>query len=277
MGHRAFLGLSALLFVGSVAAVVKWCTSMSTMSAMPMPGGSAMSMSAHTSTPASMYAPTSMLSPRIPEAAWPGAAASFVGMWVVMMLAMMLPSLVPELLRYREAVGRRGEVPLGRLTALAGAGYFAVWAVAGLAVFLVSAVLGVAATRQPALERAAPIAAAVFIIIAGALQLTAWKARHLACCRAVPGKGGRESRASLGTAWRHGVRHGLHCVSGCAGLTMILLALGVMDLRAMTAVAAAITAERLAPAGERVARIIGVAAIVAGFVLFALAAGRGQL
>jgi hypothetical protein len=34
----------------------------------------------------------------------------------------------------------------------------------------------------------------------------------------------------------------------------------------MTAVAAAITAERLAPAGERVARIIGMAAIVVGLV-----------
>ena len=35
---------------------------------------------------------------------WPGAAASFLGMWVVMMVAMMLPSLVPMLWRYRQAV-----------------------------------------------------------------------------------------------------------------------------------------------------------------------------
>ena len=37
----------------------------------------------------------------------------------------------------------------------------------------------------------------------------------------------------------------------------ILLAVGVMDLRAMAVVTAAITVERLAPAGERVARVIG--------------------
>ncbi len=45
-----------------------------------------------------------------------GAAASFLGMWVVIMVAMMLPSLVPMLWRYRQAVGRTGETRLGRLT-----------------------------------------------------------------------------------------------------------------------------------------------------------------
>ncbi len=42
----------------------------------------------------------------------------------------------------------------------------------------------------------------------------------------------------------------------------ILLVIGVMDLRAMALVTAAITVERLAPAGERVARAIG--AVVVG-------------
>jgi predicted metal-binding membrane protein len=31
--------------------------------------------------------------------------------------------------------------------------------------------------------RAVPIAVGVVVLIAGSLQLTAWKARHLACCR----------------------------------------------------------------------------------------------
>ena len=44
---------------------------------------------------------------------------------------------------------------------------------------------------------------------------------------------------------------GLHCTYCCAGLTVILLVIGVMDLRAMAVVTAAITAERLAPAGEQ--------------------------
>jgi predicted metal-binding membrane protein len=55
----------------------------------------------------------------------------------------------------------------------------------------------------------------------------------------------------------------------------ILLAIGVMDLRAMAVVAAAITLERLAPAGERVARATGAVAIGGGWFLIARAIGLG--
>jgi hypothetical protein len=43
----------------------------------------------------------------------------------------------------------------------------------------------------------------------------------------------------------------------------------------MAVVTAAITVERLAPAGERVARAIGAVVVVAGFFLIARAAGLG--
>jgi predicted metal-binding membrane protein len=46
-----------------------------------------------------------------------------------------------------------------------------------------------------------------------------------------------------------------------------------MDLRAMAAVTAAITIERLAPAGERVARAIGAVVVGAGLLLIVRAAG----
>jgi hypothetical protein len=48
-----------------------------------------------------------------------------------------------------------------------------------------------------------------------------------------------------------------------------------MDLRAMTVVVAAITLERLAPAGERVARAIGVVVVGAGLFLTARAVAHG--
>jgi predicted metal-binding membrane protein len=48
-----------------------------------------------------------------------------------------------------------------------------------------------------------------------------------------------------------------------------------MDLRAMAVVAAAITVERLAPAGARVARAIGAVVVAAGVLLIARAAGLG--
>jgi predicted metal-binding membrane protein len=74
------------------------------------------------------------------------------------------------------------------------------------------------------------------------------------------------------TAWRHGLRLGLHCIYGCAGFTAILLVIGIMDVRVMALVTAAITAERLAPNGERVARAIGIVVVGVGQLLIARAA-----
>jgi len=54
---------------------------------------------------------------------------------------------------------------------------------------------------------------------------------------------------------------------------VVLLVIGVMDLGAMAVVGAAITLERLAPAGVRVARAIGAVVVVAGLFMMARAAG----
>ena len=67
--------------------------SMSAMGGMPMPGGWTMSMPWM----------------RMPGQSWPAAAASFLGMWIVMMAAMMLPSLVPMLLALPPGRRRVGE------------------------------------------------------------------------------------------------------------------------------------------------------------------------
>jgi predicted metal-binding membrane protein len=195
-------------------------------------------------------------------------------MWVVMMVAMMLPSLMPMLWRYRRAVGATGAGRLGRLTALVGVGYFGMWTVFGMAAFALGAALAAVEMQLPSLARAVPIAVGMVVVIAGALQFTAWKAYQLACCREAPGCG-RSLPADAGAAWRHGLRLGLHCGRCCFGQTAVLLGLGVMDLRAMAVVAAAITVERLAPAGERVARAIGAVAVVAGLFLIVRAAGLG--
>jgi predicted metal-binding membrane protein len=256
--ERAFLGVSAMLFAASAAGTIAWCASMSSMGEMPMPGGWTMSMAWM----------------RMPGQTWSGAAASFLGMWVVMMVAMMMPSLVPMLWRYRQAVGRTGETRLGGLTAIVGAGYFFVWTVFGMAVFPLGVALAAVEMHQPPLARAVPIGVGVVVLMAGALQLTAWKARHLACCQETPGRG-RTLPADAGTAWQHGLRLGLHCSYCCAGLMAVLLVIGVMDLRAMAVVTAAITAERLAPAGERVARATGIFVVGAGLFLIARAAGLG--
>jgi len=256
--QRAFFGVSALLFAASVAATIALCMSMSAMDDMPMPGGWTMSMAWM----------------RMPGQTWAGAAAMFIGMWIVMMVAMMLPSLVPMLLRYRQSVGVTGEARTGRLTTIVAIGYFFVWALFGAVAFPLGFAIAAAEMQWPALARAVPIGGGVVVLLAGLLQFTTWKAGQLACCKAAPGRS-VALQVNLATAWRHGVRLGFHCALCCIGPMAILMVVGVMDLRAMAAVTAAITIERLAPAGERAARAVGAVTVGAGLFLVVRAVGLG--
>lgn len=258
----AFWGVSALLFAASAAGTVVWCTSMSRSmgpaAGMPMPGGWTMSMAWM----------------RMPGQTWPGAAVSFVGMWVVMMVAMMLPSFLPMLRRYRAVAGSAAGSRLGRLTVFVGAGYFFVWTAIGIAAFPLGVGLAAFEMQLRPLARLVPTAVAAVVLVAGLVQLTAWKARQLACCRESPGCG-RVLPADAGTAWRHGLRLGVRCGRCCAGLMAVLLCVGVMDLRAMVVVAAAITLERISPTGERIARGTGAVLVGVGLFLVVRAAALG--
>lgn len=242
--HRTFLGASALLFIASVAITIRSCRSMS--GGMPMPGEWTMSMAWM----------------RMPGQGWPGAAASFMGMWVVMMAAMMLPALIPALLRYRRALSELGTSHLNALAVVAGAGYFLVWAVLGAIVYPVGVFLANAGMASAVLARAMPVTAGIVLLLAGGLQLTAWKARMLCRCRTEPASCGALSQDLRG-AWRHGLHLGADCALCCSGLMAVLLVIGVMNLGAMALVTAAITAERLLPQPDWTARAAGLVIVAA--------------
>lgn len=208
---------------------------------------------------------------------WLGAAASFLGMWTAMMAAMMLPSLAPRLWRYRRTIGGVGEASSALLTVVVGAGYFLIWTLLGAAVYPAGAGIEALTMRYPALAGLVPIAIGLVALAAGVLQFTKWKARALAqcrdaCCRESRGSVGASS-ANMSGAWRHGLRLGLQCAQCCAGVTAALLVTGMMDLPLMLAATGAITLERLAPGGERVARVIGGIIIGAGCFLILRAGG----
>jgi predicted metal-binding membrane protein len=253
--QQTFVGASGLLFIGSAALTAAWCSSMSAMGEMPMSGGWSMSM-AWT---------------RMPGQTWPGAAGSFVAMWVVMMIAMMLPSLAPTLWRYRQDVSGDGRKHANWLAALVGAGYFAVWTLVGMVIFPLGAAMAALEMQIAGVAHAVPIAEGAVLLIAGALQFTAWKTCHLACWKEAPDHD-RAAHADASGALRQGLHLGLCCSYSSAGLTAVLLAMGVMDLRAMALITAAITAERLAPGGEKVARATGAVLIGAGLILAVRAA-----
>ncbi len=229
-----FLAVSALLFVASAEE-------------MAMPGGWTMSMA---------WMP-------MPGETRLAAAAGFLAMWVAMMGAMMIPSLVPTLTRDRPALESPGPTP-DRLAALggagrAGAGYFAVWAVMGAGVYVVGTAVAAAELRWPTLAPTIPIARGVVLVAAGWVQLTPWKARHLACCRE-----GRPGAARPGAAWRRGISLGVDCVLCCVPFMTLLVVTGMMNLAMIALTALAITVERVAREPALVVRLAGLLVIGAG-------------
>jgi predicted metal-binding membrane protein len=242
--RRAFLLVSGLLFVVSAAVTVAWCASMSAMGEMAMPGGWAMS--------------TAWM--RMRNGTWLDVAAPLIGMWVVMMTAMMLPSLASHLARDRSE---------SRSTVVAAAAYLLVWAALGIAVVPLGIAVAAMMMKSPAIARTVPIAVGMVVLVAGTFQFSKWKVHHLTCCRETHGS--QLSLTDLRTAFGHGLRLSLHCIHCCLGFVAMLLAFGLMDLRAMIVIAAAISAERLAPNGERAARAIGAVVIGAGLILMARA------
>lgn len=244
----AWIAVAALLFCAATTLTIAACASMSSKGGMPMPGGWTMSMA---------WA-------RMCGQTWRGAAASFLGMWSAMTVAMMLPALMPALWRCRAAAARAAAAQAEWFAVRVGAGYFAVWIALGVVVYPLGVALAMLEMRCPMLARAVPFATGVVVLLAGAFQLSASKARYLACCRAA---------APRDFAWREGVRLGWHCIGCCAGITAMVLVIGVMDLRVMAFAAAAITGERLARNGERVARIVGFVVMAVGAAVLAQASG----
>src|SRR5260370_28891346 len=137
---------------------------------------------------------------------WLAAAAAFLGLWVAMMVAMMLPSLVRVLSRYRRSVPGREEPHMGRLTAVAGASYFFVWAIYGAIAYAFGVVVTGAELRWSALARLVPVATGLVLVLAGAFQLTVWKSRQLVRCWDALGRGA--SPPPAWAPWQGGLRLG---------------------------------------------------------------------
>jgi len=223
-----FLTVSVIVFVVSALATIRWSRAMA--AGMTMPGGWTMSM---------VWMP-------MPGQTGLSAAVGFEGMWIAMMAAMMLPSLVPTLARTR-------------LDVLTSAGYFAVWAAIGAGVYVVGIALAQAEVRWATLALVIPIARGVVLVVAGLVQLTCWKARHLECYRE-----GCLGVAHPGASWRRGIALGGHCALCCLPFMAALVIAGMMNVAVIALTALAITVERIARAPALPARLAGLIVIGAG-------------
>jgi predicted metal-binding membrane protein len=190
-------------------------------------------------------------------------------MWDVMMIAMMLPSVMPAVLLHRRLIeGRvqRGSAAAGSHSLLL-AGYFSVWTAFGGVACAAGVALSTAAMRSIQISLWVPAATGAALVAAGAYQMTQWKQLCLRHCRSPLDFFARHDIRSAGDSWRFGLHHGAYCAACCWGLMVIQLVLGVMSVPLMALVALIILLEKQWRHGEVLARVVGVATMVAGVFL----------
>ncbi|MGC9442035.1 DUF2182 domain-containing protein [Streptomyces sp. WG5] len=185
----------------------------------------------------------------------------FLLLWLTMMAAMMLPSMAPVALTWARGIGRQssGRTRTVRTAEFVG-GYLLVWTAFGLLAYAVLALTGGLVDDRPAAGR---WIGAVAFLLAGLYQLGPLKNVCLRHCRDPMGQlvryaGFRHPARDL----RVGVHHGAYCVGCCAGLMIVLVPLGVMNVAAMAGLAVVIFVEKLWSRGPLLARGVGVAFLV---------------
>ena len=182
--------------------------------------------------------------------------AAFIAMWALMMAAMMLPSVWPFVAVYSRTVVERRAWRLSQLAA----GYLLTWTLTGVVAYLVAGLFGWLADGRPT---AARLTAVAVFAVAGVYQLSPLKYRCLSHCRTPISHlfhyGGFRGR------WRDlraGASHGFYCLGCCWALMLVMVALGVMNVSAMVGLAVVIALEKMWRHGERLARLVGVAALL---------------
>lgn len=183
---------------------------------------------------------------------------AFVFVWTAGMVLMMLPSALP-LLRLDFATARSGP----RAVAL-GAGYLSTWGMVAAAVALLDILVG-----MPLMDSHEQVVVVAALGVAAVYQASPLKRRCLTRCRSPLSRILHGWRDGVGGAFRMGVENGLWCVGCCLGLVAALLVLGAMSLLWMALFFAVVTAEKTAPFGASLSRVL-VLALAVGAVVWAI-------
>ncbi|HET6850212.1 MAG TPA: DUF2182 domain-containing protein [Gaiellales bacterium] len=175
---------------------------------------------------------------------------SFLILWTTMMAAMMVPVVAPVAGLYAASL-RSGPRAL-RAGGLA-LGYLSVWAALGALAYPAAVVGSWLAHSHSGL---APWTASAVFAGTAAYQLSPFRARCLAHCRAPFALLFRMTRASSRRFrdLRAGMLHGAVCAACCIPLMACLLALGAMSIGWMLALTVVVCAERRTRAGPWVTR-----------------------
>ena len=196
-------------------------------------------------------------------------ALLYAAAWTLMTAAMMLPTTLPLFNAFDRLTAQRADH--GRLLALLGLGYMAVWGVFGLLAHALHAALLALVGSVPALAWHGWLIGAATIGLAGAFQFSKLKHRCLEKCRTPLSfviehwRGHAQARQ----AFTLGAHHGLFCVGCCWALMLLMFALGTGSLGWMLLLAAVMAVEKNVRWGHRLSTPLGVALLVWAVVLVA--------
>ena len=185
-----------------------------------------------------------------------------LAMWSVMMIAMMAPSALPVALIYAKM--RNGS----RSGALFGAGHLSVWIVFSVFVTFAQLALHQAQLLSAGMTITNTAFSGALLVLVGLYQLTPEKSRCLTKCQRPVDFLMTNFREGPSGALQLGIHHGLYCLGCCWALMLVLFVVGVMNLAWVAALTALILLEKFGPAGSSVARVSGVAIILAGVLTF---------
>jgi predicted metal-binding membrane protein len=185
---------------------------------------------------------------------------TFLAGWIVMLTAMMLPS---ELSYVRVFAALSADSAAGRIEARGRvltfvAGYALAWTLYGAIAFALDAAIREAAFDFISWARAGPLIAGAVLVLAGLYQISRLKEACLTHCRTPLSYFARHWRPGHLGGLRMGLVHGLVCVGCCWALMAVMFAVGAMSLIWMGLLGLLMFAEKVLPAGPRLALPIAV-------------------
>jgi predicted metal-binding membrane protein len=197
------------------------------------------------------------------DSAWPLAYWwLMILMWWVMMIAMMVPSAAPMILLYARVFrhnqkGQQASPVLAPTSAFL-FGYLLAWLLFSVAASVLQWGLEqVGLVHGMMMWSNSHLLSAVFLLAAGAYQLSPLKNACLSHCRNPVSFLSAHWRKGASGALRMGVDHGLYCVGCCWFLMLLLFVGGIMNLVWIAGLAIFVLLEKLLPQGPWIARASG--------------------
>jgi predicted metal-binding membrane protein len=143
-------------------------------------------------------------------------------------------------------------------------GYLLPWTLFGLLVYIGDGFLHEMAETATPLSAFPDLIAPATVMIAGLYQLTPLKRSFMMRCRTPHAENIQsvEKKVSRAGAVKQGILAGGFCVGNCWSLMLLMSAIGQHRLDWMLALGCIMAAERLAPWGYRLARLVGLALVI---------------